>query len=830
MATPYPALASSPTRTAAGLVAALLVVAAGFHELCRHPGDLLVGFQRRGYNDVTDSILAQRSVPALPGVAGDLPGWNPYALIGVTWIGNPQTAWLYPINWLYALFPTESTIGWVFLLHQLIAAAGAWTLLRSYGRSQTAAAFAAVAYGLAPYLIANIGEGHYNPICSTAWFPWLWLVFERWRAGRPGQWLWIAGLIALCFFCGHQQETFYFVLLMSVAVAIDAIADFRANQSSTAIHRLVAWTGTGLITLGLVAKDLLPIAVYTRNAVRATGLSATDAGRGGIPWHNLLQLVAPWSWGNPETYAVPGYGANNFLWENFSYFGVAVVPLALLGFAVRMTDSPSRRWGWIVAVTFLFGLGGNTPFYALVHQLIPGISFFRAPCRALFIASLGLAVLAGFGIDVLLTPLSRRTRGALASMAGSIAILALCGGTAITLAHNLAEATAARDLWSAVTRSPGPLFWLAAIGFVFAGFALVRTPRARFGLIAILGLLTAGELVETSSRLLATVNGSSIRRVSSATEFLAQTAGPNRIMARQVLLSDREAWANGLFKLQAYEPVPSLPVAETFSAAMPIGNPLDSIGGFHQLDLRQWRPNVLNLLGVRYLMLQLQQPRADLLGWKLVWTGRIPPQFVQRGVIESDSAGQELPVAIYENPNSLPRAFVLGQTTVVVRGQRAADLVAKSNPRDSVIVPRDLLPPGPRQSFAPATITEYRGSHVTLKAHLDAPGYLVLSDANAPGWTARLTSAPSAPELPIQSVYTGLRGVPLPAGNHTVTMSYQPPGLVMGSVLSMLTGLVAIGAWVIERRLIRRRTMPSSDHATEPPPAPLRRLAEPATV
>ena len=817
--------ASSKPRTAIGLVVALLVVAAGFHELWRHPGDLLVGYQRRGYNDVTDSILAQRSVPSLPAVAGELPGWNPYALIGVTWVGNPQTAWLYPLNWLYAIFPAESAIGWVFLLHQVIAAAGVWTLLRNYGRSPPASAFAAAAYGLAPYLIANIGEGHYNPICSTAWFPWLWLVFERWRAGRPGQWLWIAGLISLCFFCGHQQETFYFVLLMSVAVAIDALADFRSNRSGAGFSRLAVWTGTGLITLGLVAKDLIPIAVYTRNAVRAGGLSAADAGRGGIPWHNLLQLIAPWSWGNPETYSVPGYGQNHFLWENFTYFGVAVVPLALLGLACQTASSPARRWGWIVAVTLLFGLGSNTPFYALVHQCVPGISFFRAPCRALFIASLGFSVLSGFGIDVLLAPLSRHTRGLLIALAGSTAILTLCGGTAIALTRNPGDTTAARDLWSALTRAPGPLFWLAAIALTFAGFALVRTHRARFGLVAMLGLLTAGELVETSSRLLATVDGSSIRQTSPATEFLARATSPHRVMARQILLSDREAWANGLFKLQAYEPVPSLPVAETFSAATQVGNPLEAIGGFHQLDLRQWRPNVVNLLGVRYLLLQLQQPRGELLGWKLVWSGRIPQQFIQRGTNSLD-----LPVAIYENLHALPRAFVLGQTIVIPRGKGSIEVVAKSNPRDGVVVSRDLLPPGPRQGFAPAKITEYRGSRVTISAHLDAPGYLVLTDANAPGWTARLSSAPNTPELPIQSVYTSLRGIPLPAGDHTVTMTYQPPGLIIGSILSLITGLIAVVVWVVERRLTSRRTVDPGSRQSEAIAAAPPRHLEPVAV
>ncbi len=801
-------------RALLGLVVVLVLVAAGFHELLRHPADLLVGFQRRGYNDVTDSILAQRSVPALPGIAGEIPGWNPYALIGVNWVGNPQTAWLYPPNWLYAVLPPEQTLSWLLLLHQLIAAAGVWTLLRFHNRSPLAAAFGGIAYGLAPYLIANIGEGHYNPICSTAWFPWLWLVFERWRAGRAGQWLWIAGLIALCFFCGHQQETFYFVLLMTVAVVIDCVGDLRANRTPAALSRLAIWTGTGLITLGLVAKDLLPIVVYTRNAVRATGLSATDAGRGGIPLYNALQLFAPWAWGNPETYAVPGYPHGNYLWENFTYFGVPVIGLAMLALAHAKSCATTRRWGWIVAVALLFGLGGNTPFYAIVHTVVPGVSFFRAPCRALFIASLGIAILSGLGVDRLLAPLARRPRGMLFATTGSLAVLALIAAIVLQVTRGNSAGPTSTDLFSAVTHSAAPLFWLAAVSLAFAGFAFARSARTRIALVAILFLLTSFELIQTSTRLLATIDGQSIRRTSPAIEFLAKQTGQHRIMARQVLLSDREAWSNGLFKLQGYEPVPSLPVAESFFAASRLDNPLESIGGFHQLDLRTWRLNVLDLLGVRYILLQLNQPRSELLGWKLAWSGRMPAQFQQRGPTSPDLPSPDLPVAIYENPNVLPRAFVLGQTTVVPKGTRPADIVREANPRDAVILSRDLLPLGPRQAFAPATITAYRGSHVTITAHLDAPGYLVLTDAHAPGWSARLDSAPNRPQLPVQSVYCGLRGIPLPKGDHTVTLAYQPPGLMVGSVLSLITAAIAVLIWSLAPHFARRNATAGFENAT----------------
>ena len=47
----------------------------------------------------------------------------------------------------------------------------------------------------------------------------------------------------------------------------------------------------------------------------------------------------------------------------------------------------------------LIAMGGYTPLYGILYQLVPGFSFVRAPSKFLFFASVFLSVLVGLGID-----------------------------------------------------------------------------------------------------------------------------------------------------------------------------------------------------------------------------------------------------------------------------------------------------------------------------------------------------------------------------------------------------------------------------------------------
>ena len=93
---------------------------------------------------------------------------------------------------------------------------------------------------------------------------------------------------------------------------------------------------------------------------------------------------------------------------------------------------------------------------------------------------------------------------------------------------------------------------------------------------------------------------------------------------------------------------------------------------------------------------------------------------------------------------------------------------------------------------------------MVVEAQADRPALLVLTDSWYPGWKATVDGEPTE----IERVDYLIRGVPVPAGSHTVEFTYEPASWRAGwivSALALLTILVAAGiGW--RRRGTDRRT------------------------
>jgi hypothetical protein len=173
-----------------------------------------------------------------------------------------------------------------------------------------------------------------------------------------------------------------------------------------------------------------------------------------------------------------------------------------------------------------------------------------------------------------------------------------------------------------------------------------------------------------------------------------------------------------------------------------------------------------NLLGVRYLLSAIELPEP----FELVLDG---------------------PTKVYLNPDALERAFLAKDAKVIEdKDTRLAYLGSPEfDPHTAVLEsPLDGLPAGPLGQGT-AQITSAKDTHLSIKCDLDAPGILVLADAYDEGWRATVDGEPAV----ILRVDHGLRGVVLPAGEHTVTFGYEPISLVIGVSLGALGLLALVG-------------------------------------
>ena len=157
-------------------------------------------------------------------------------------------------------------------------------------------------------------------------------------------------------------------------------------------------------------------------------------------------------------------------------------------------------------------------------------------------------------------------------------------------------------------------------------------------------------------------------------------------------------------------------------------------------------------------------------------------------------------ITIAENRSFLPRAFLVGDAVLL---QPAVDPLQRMHegpfdPRKVALVEGPLpagvtLPSGSGSAAdgaAPGSvdIEEYGDEWIGLRSRSATPALLLLQDAYFPGWVARVDGE-RAPLLRANYLF---RAVPVSAGEHRVTFSYEPEAVAWGLIVTLASGLVIL--------------------------------------
>lgn len=774
----------------------ILLIISGlcFQVLLSNPSDILVGMQNNGHNDTTSYFIAFKSYQNLcMEKYSEFPFWNPYSLLGMPWLGNPQTSLFYPGNWIFFFVNALSAISWTFVFHHWWAGLGAYILGRKYQLSFFSSLLSGIILLSAPYFVAKTGEGHFTAITQIAWFPWILYGYELLREGSKRAIPLLAVLISLAFFCGHVQELYYLLLFLTASIAIESLimiarkkraqsGDQIQNQAQPDTEKTSAspkiwfkrWLIAGMLTVGLVAVDLIPILIYTKQAVRANGINLDALRYESLNFSSLLQLLDPYVWGTPDQYTGPGI----YYWEAICYFGCLPLLLAILGAFNSIRNRFAVRLTLIGVAAFLLAFGPNLPFYTICYKMVPGFSMFRLPARLLWICSLVIAMLAGFGCESISSLFLRKSRKIYLRTSGAcfaVAILLMC-----YLMFNFNGHLTFTSGPNQISKLQSFYLLMAILGVSAAIFLASFSRKAAIGGVLILCMACSWELCAHSNQILRTIPLTSLRGETKIIKFLKEHLGQQRVLVNQKLISDYEAWNHQILKIQGYEPVSLVRLSLLAHAAFPQPDTTTVMAGFNPPKLKIAHQPVLELMGIKYAILQTNRP-IKLKGWRTIESGSIPEDFSLRG-----SQPDQIPYLILENENPLPRAFIVGNTrplNQIESSKQMISAISKLQPRKEVLLQEDRLPRGKRQPYKVAEIINATPNHLQIRAELEEPGYLILSDIYYPGWTARVDNN-STPILPADY---SLRAIPLPAGKHDIHLSFTPPGFKVGRLISIMT-------------------------------------------
>jgi hypothetical protein len=360
--------------------------------------------------------------------SGKLPLYNPYAFAadgGTPLWANSQSAPLYPLNILFWLAP-PGALWYVFglsaALHLLIAAVGVYRLARGIGLERAPALLSSLSFSLSGPVVCWLALP--TLLCVVCWLPWLLLAiraaFVHAGTSRGHRALLGAGLAAgMALLGGHLQIAFYVLLCAGVWTL------WLTFEHRVSLRGWLPGAAAVLVLAGcLAAPQVLPAVELSRSSHRAQATGPSLTGYGSyvalaLPVRSLPTLLFPDYYGHPvdgthwndsEVQGVVVGGNNYAEWACY----VGVLPLLLAAVALfhpwRRADSGllrlRRPLSLILALALLLALG--TPLNLLLYFGIPGFSQTGSPARVLVVVALALSLLAGIGLQALLTsPLER---------------------------------------------------------------------------------------------------------------------------------------------------------------------------------------------------------------------------------------------------------------------------------------------------------------------------------------------------------------------------------------------------------------------------------------
>lgn len=158
-------------------------------------------------------------------------------------------------------------------------------------------------------------------------------------------------------------------------------------------------------------------------------------------------------------------------------------------------------------------------------------------------------------------------------------------------------------------------------------------------------------------------------------------------------------------------------------------------------------------------------------------------------------------VAVFENPDASPRAFITHNVKQVDDAEAFRQL-RSAHPNAEIYVSE-----GPElytdvgQGFnESARVVTYEPERVVVETRLDSEGYLILTDAWDPGWLVLVDGAPA----PLARADVIFRATLLEAGAHRVEFLYRPRAFYLGLTLTGI-GVALMGIALLSAVLWRLR-------------------------
>lgn len=748
-----------------------------------------------------------------------IPQWNPYLFGGLPYVAAMHGDIFYPTALLRVIMPTDVAMTWGFIIHTFLAGFFTYAFLRAWGIGFFPSLVGGMAYLLGGPIASYASPGHDGKLFVSALLPLaLCLLVRGIRDGKLWSWGALAITIGLAVLSPHPQLLQYLLLTsgaFALFLALGPDATGTRLDRRTAVRRLAFALGAVIVGMAIGAIQYAPVREYVAYSPRAGGRDYAYATSYSFPLIELFNMYLPQFTGILDRYWGP-----NGIHLHSEYIGASVLILASAAFG---GDARRRfRWFWIgvAGVSFLWMLGGSTPFFHLVYAIVPGTKFFRAPSTIIYVFSFAVSVFAALGTERLLAgALTKRFLLGWLGAAAAIAVLASLGvvgamaeagarssGATMALRQGLDPqyAPQAAEQWASRANANAAEVILGAWrSFLFVAltvgalFWYWRT-RASVALVGVaLAAIVAVDLWSVEREYwMFSPPARELFATDPALEMLKREPQPGRV----VVLAQGDsglAPSDPYFGGDGQGRGTGLMVHHIRSVTGYHGNEIGRYQTLMAMRLSNGAPALISPTfwrheNARYLYTNV--PIGD------------PSLTLMTGPVRN-SAGST--VYLYRLPGENPYAWL---APAIAKAPDSDAEAAVLDPRfdpariavfDTAANVQPNAGPTPPEPLAIATTTTNLApgkADIAFSAPAPAGAALIVSENYFPGWQATA----GGKELPTYRADYNLIGIPLPTGTKAIALRYHDPAVTTGrliTIVALIAALAALAAGIaVDRR------------------------------
>lgn len=675
-------------------------------------------------------------------------------------------------------------------------------LARHLGFSPLIALVAAIAYMFCNFFVASVAAGHGGKVKTISYIPLVvWSVFRYFKDRNILNWS-VMGFIMGIFFLdpGHTQIIYYAFLMLGIYYIFMIIDQYKKDKIGL-LKNGFGLASSMLVGLAFGAVNYFSLYVYSDVTMRAVAPALSETASMAAGSGMTFDYITMWSFHPLEfiTFFVPTFfGLESpyyWGWMTFTssafYFGLLPVVAAIIG--IVYCRNMMTKFLLVTSILVLLISFGRffEPFFKLMLSILPFFSKFRVPSMILSVFAFTVSLLACYGLDYIFNPTTeeRKTRKNLEKlilyiMAGFgvvMVIFILFKSGFFNMFSLLAEDDSKRYTAQQIAQlkqirfealTGGFLKFVMMLEVILAMMYLYLREKVSYTLAMLLILVVlVFDMLSLNKKILRPLPRAGAAYEFQETEtirFLKSDTTNFRIFSLlEHAQSGSPVWTYyGLQSIGGYSPAKMRIYQDMIDFSLYKGaNP--------QFPINM---NVVNMLNVKYLITNGQLPQGK--GFFLA---------------KLDEPNKTL---IYENKNMMTRAFFVKNIVVEPEKSRLFGILNSDafNPRETAIL--EKTPAGSVESYDSnaVEVTKYASDRITIKAFVNKPSLLVLSEVYYPhGWLAFVDGQ----ETEIYKTNYILRSVQVPAGEHTVEFIFEPKEYTAGIWVTTISFYGVLGIMIL---------------------------------